>query len=71
MRQFRVTGVSAAWRKSLVTRSPSAPGAGPVDDAGFAGMGGDAQRLASQGDYSVTFLDRYGNEIGTRGIRQS
>jgi len=24
-----------------------------------------------QGDYSVTFLDRYGNEIGTRGIRQS
>src|SRR5262249_36027510 len=25
----------------------------------------------SQGDYSVTFLDRYGNEIGKRGIRRS
>ncbi len=70
-RRFRVTG----WRRGIVE----------VLSEGFTmGAGGFVVLLAlampafqittgdwrSQGDFAVTFLDRYGNEIGQRGIIQ-
>jgi penicillin-binding protein 1A len=72
MRRFRVTG----WRRGLFE---------VLGDAVTLAAGGSVIMLAlalpafeatktdwrSQSDYSVTFLDRYGNEIGKRGIRHS
>jgi penicillin-binding protein 1A len=72
MRRFRVTG----WKRAFFE---------VVGDAVTLGAGGSVVLLAlalpafeatktdwrSQSDYSVTFLDRYGNEIGKRGIRHS
>jgi penicillin-binding protein 1A len=70
-RRFRVTG----WRRGIIE----------VLSEGFTmGAGGFVVLLAlampafqittgdwrSQGDFAVTFLDRYGNEIGQRGIIQ-
>ncbi|ESX83811.1 penicillin-binding protein 1A [Mesorhizobium sp. LSHC412B00] len=70
-RRFRVTG----WRRGIIE----------VLSEGFTmGAGGVVVLLAlampafqittgdwrSQGDFAVTFLDRYGNEIGQRGIIQ-
>jgi penicillin-binding protein 1A len=72
MRRFRVTG----WKRG---------GVEVLGDALTLGAGGAVVMLMlalpafevtktdwrSQGDYSVTFLDRYGAEIGKRGIRRS
>ncbi|MBN8996517.1 MAG: penicillin-binding protein 1A [Rhizobiales bacterium] len=72
MRRFRVTG----WKRGIFE---------VLGDAVTLGAGGSVILLAlalpafeatktdwrSQSDYSVTFLDRYGNEIGKRGIRHS
>jgi len=72
MRRFRVTG----WKRGIVE---------VLGDALTLGAGGAVVMLTlalpafevtrtdwrSQGDYSVTFLDRYGTEIGQRGIRRS
>ncbi len=72
MRRFRVTG----FKRSLVELA---------GDGLTLGCGGMVVMLAlalpafdvtrtdwrKQGDYSVTILDRYGTEIGKRGIRQS
>ncbi len=71
MRRFRVTGVKRGFVEV-------------AGDALTLGTGGfilmmmlaipayEATRgdWRAQGDYSVTFLDRYGNEIGKRGIRR-
>jgi len=72
LRRFRVTG----WRRGAVEIA---------GELLTLGAGGSVVLLAlalpafeetktdwrSQGDYSVTFLDRYGNEIGQRGVRHS
>jgi len=72
MRRFRVTG----WTRAFFE---------VAGDAVTLGAGGSIILLTlalpafeatktdwrSQSDYSVTFLDRYGNEIGKRGIRHS
>ncbi|TJW42965.1 MAG: penicillin-binding protein, partial [Mesorhizobium sp.] len=70
-RRFRVTG----WRRGLVEL---------LSESFTLGAGGIVVLLAlalpafqitdgdwrTQGDFAVTFLDRYGNEIGQRGIIQ-
>ena len=72
MRRFRVTG----WKRGVVE---------VLSDGVTLAAGGAVVMLTlalpafevtktdwrSQGDYSVTFLDRYGTEIGQRGIRRS
>jgi penicillin-binding protein 1A len=71
-RRFKVTG----WRKALVEI---------VDESVTLGLGGLTVLLAlaipamdetskdwrNTADFAVTFLDRYGKEIGRRGIRQT
>jgi penicillin-binding protein 1A len=70
-RRFRVTG----WRRALIEL---------FSEAATLGAGGSVVMLMlampafdetskdwrNQGDFAVTFLDRYGNEIGQRGIIQ-
>ena len=70
-RRFRVTG----WRRGLIEL---------LSEGATLGAGGAVLMLAlalpafdetgrdwrNQGDFAITFLDRYGNEIGQRGIIQ-
>jgi penicillin-binding protein 1A len=70
-RRFRVTG----WRRAIIEL---------LSEGATLGAGGSVIMLAlalpafdetstdwrNQGDFAVTFLDRYGNEIGQRGIIQ-
>jgi penicillin-binding protein 1A len=70
-RRFRVTG----WRRAIIEL---------LSEGATIGAGGSVVMLAlalpafdetstdwrNQGDFAVTFLDRYGNEIGQRGIIQ-
>jgi penicillin-binding protein 1A len=70
-RRFRVTG----WRRAIIEL---------LSECATLGAGGSVVMLAlalpafdetskdwrNQGDFAVTFLDRYGNEIGQRGIIQ-
>ena len=72
MRRFRVTGVLRAVVEVLGDGLTLGTGGAVVLMAlslpAFEETKGDWR---NQGDYSVTFLDRYGNEIGKRGLRQS
>ncbi|HEV7414624.1 MAG TPA: transglycosylase domain-containing protein, partial [Tianweitania sediminis] len=70
-RRFRVTG----WRRGLVELSSEAftfGAAGSVVMLALAMPAFEETKTdwRNQGDYAVTFLDRYGTEIGQRGIIQ-
>lgn len=70
-RRFRVTG----WVKALVDVADDAMTAGAVGAVLMLALAQPAMLEAkkdwrAKGDYAVTFLDRYGNEIGRRGILQ-
>jgi penicillin-binding protein 1A len=72
MHRFRVTGVTRALVE-LLSEGLTLGAGGAVVMLAFAipafhDTSGDWQ---SRGDLAVTFLDRYGNEIGKRGINQS
>lgn len=72
MRRFRVTG----WTRAVVEVSGDALTlgcAGLILTLALALPAFEVTRTdwRTQGDYSLTILDRYGNEIGKRGIRQS
>ena len=71
MRRFRVTGFKRGVVRTRRRRADARHRRPDRHDAGAAGIRGDPHRLAGEGDYSVTFLDRYGNEIGKRGIKQN
>jgi penicillin-binding protein 1A len=70
-RRFRVTG----WRRALVELGSEGFTLGTVGTIVMLALAlpafeETAKDWRSQGDYAVTFLDRYGNEIGQRGIIQ-
>ncbi|TYR34307.1 PBP1A family penicillin-binding protein [Mesorhizobium microcysteis] len=70
-RRFRVSG----WRRGVVELGSEAFTLGTVGVIGMLALAipafeETAKDWRSQGDYAVTFLDRYGNEIGQRGIIQ-
>jgi len=70
-RRFRVKG----WRRGLVELFSEGFTLGTAASIVFLALAipafDETQRdWLSQGDYAVTFLDRYGNEIGQRGIIQ-
>ncbi len=72
MRRFRVTGIRRAVVEVLGDGLTLAAGGSVLMLAlalpAFQDTAGDWR---SKGDLAVTFLDRYGNEIGKRGINQS
>ncbi len=72
MRRFRVTGLARAVFEVLGDGLTLATG-GSVILLALALPAFEETKTdwRSQGDYSVTFLDRYGTEIGKRGIRHS
>ncbi len=72
MRRFRVTGFARVVFE-LLGEAMTLGAAGSVVVLMLALPAFQATKTdwRSQGDYSVTFLDRYGNEIGKRGIRHS
>ena len=70
-RRFRVTG----WRRALVELGSEGFTLGTVGAIVMLALAlpafeETAKDWRSQGDFAVTFLDRYGNEIGQRGIIQ-
>jgi len=70
-RRFRVTG----WRRGAVEllsegATMAAGGAVVMLALAMPAFEETARDWRSQGDFAVTFLDRYGNEIGQRGIIQ-
>ena len=70
-RRFRVTG----WRRGVVEIASEGFTWGTVGAIAMVALAmpafeETAKDWRSQGDYAVTFLDRYGNEIGQRGIIQ-
>ncbi|BCH26013.1 penicillin-binding protein [Mesorhizobium sp. L-8-3] len=70
-RRFRVTG----WRRCLVELASEAATLGAAGSVVMLALAMPAfeetsKDWRSQGDFAVTFLDRYGNEIGQRGIIQ-
>lgn len=70
-RRFRVTG----WRRGLVELASEAATLGAVGSVVMLALAMPAfeetsKDWRSQGDFAVTFLDRYGSEIGQRGIIQ-
>ncbi|MGO4833918.1 transglycosylase domain-containing protein, partial [Rhizobiaceae sp. 2RAB30] len=70
-RRFRVTG----WRRGLVELASEAATMGAAGSVVMLALAMPAfeetsKDWRSQGDFAVTFLDRYGNEIGQRGIIQ-
>ncbi|MEO3387854.1 PBP1A family penicillin-binding protein [Mesorhizobium sp. CAU 1741] len=70
-RRFRVSG----WRRGLVELGSEGFTLGTVGAIIMVALAMPAfeetsKDWRSQGDYAVTFLDRYGNEIGQRGIIQ-
>lgn len=70
-RKFRVTG----WRRGIVELSSEAFTFGAAGTVILLGLAQPAFQETkgdwrNQGDFAVTFLDRYGNEIGQRGIIQ-
>lgn len=72
MRRFRVTG----WSRAAVEISSDALTLGCAAAVLTLALALPAFEVTrtdwrTQGDYSLTILDRYGNEIGKRGIRQS
>jgi penicillin-binding protein 1A len=72
MRRFRVTGFSRAIFEVLGDGLTLGTGGMLVVlTLGLPAFEATKTDWRSQGDYSVTFLDRYGNEIGKRGIRRS
>jgi len=72
MRRFRVTGFSRAVFEVLGDGLTLGTGGMLVVlTLGLPAFEATKTDWRSQGDYSVTFLDRYGNEIGKRGIRRS
>ena len=72
MRRFRVTGFSRAVFEVLGDGlTLGTVGMLVVLTLGLPAFEATKTDWRSQGDYSVTFLDRYGNEIGKRGIRRS
>ena len=72
MRRFRVTGFTRA-AVEVASDGLTLGCGGLVLMLALALPAFDATRTdwRTQGDYSMTILDRYGNEIGKRGIRQS
>jgi penicillin-binding protein 1A len=72
MRRFRVTGLTRAVFEVLGDGlTLGTGGLLVVLTLGLPAFEATRTDWRSQGDYSVTFLDRYGNEIGKRGIRRS
>ncbi len=70
-RRFKVTG----WRRGIVEMSSEAFTMGTAGSIVMLALAmpafeETARDWRSQGEYAVTFLDRYGNEIGQRGIIQ-
>jgi penicillin-binding protein 1A len=70
-RRFKVTG----WRRGIVEMSSEAFTLGTAGSIVMLALAmpafeETARDWRSQGEYAVTFLDRYGNEIGQRGIIQ-
>jgi penicillin-binding protein 1A len=70
-RRFKVTG----WRRGLVELSSEAFTMGTAGSIVMLALAmpafeETARDWRSQGEFAVTFLDRYGNEIGQRGIIQ-
>ncbi|MGI6851566.1 transglycosylase domain-containing protein [Mesorhizobium sp. 1B3] len=70
-RRFRVTG----WRRAAVELASEAATLGTAGSVVLLALAMPAfeetsKDWRSQGDFAVTFLDRYGNEIGQRGIIQ-
>ncbi|MCO6386004.1 transglycosylase domain-containing protein [Aliihoeflea sp. 40Bstr573] len=70
-RRFKVTG----WRRGLVEMSSEAFTLGTAGSIVMLALAmpafeETARDWRSQGEFAVTFLDRYGNEIGQRGIIQ-
>jgi penicillin-binding protein 1A len=70
-RRFRMTG----WRRALVELGSEGFTLGTLGTIVMLALAlpafeETAKDWRSQGDYAVTFLDRYGNEIGQRGIIQ-
>ncbi|MBL0936187.1 MAG: PBP1A family penicillin-binding protein [Rhizobiaceae bacterium] len=70
-RRFKVTG----WRRGLVELSSEAFTMGTTGSIVMLALAmpafeETARDWRSQGEFAVTFLDRYGNEIGQRGIIQ-
>ena len=70
-RRFRVTG----WRRGVIEifsegATMAAGGAVVMLALAMPAFEETAKDWRSQGDFAVTFLDRYGNEIGQRGIIQ-
>jgi penicillin-binding protein 1A len=72
MRRFRVTGFTRAIFEMLGDGLTLGTGGMLVLlTLGLPAFEATKTDWRSQGDYSVTFLDRYGNEIGKRGIRRA
>jgi penicillin-binding protein 1A len=72
MRRFRVTGFSRGLFEVLGDGLTLGTGGMLVLlTLGVPAFQATKTDWRSQGDYSVNFLDRYGNEIGKRGIRRS
>jgi len=72
MRRFRVTGFTRAIFEILGDGLTLGTGGMLVLlTLGLPAFEATKTDWRSQGDYSVTFLDRYGNQIGKRGIRHS
>jgi penicillin-binding protein 1A len=70
-RRFRVTG----WRRALVELASEAATMGTAGSIVMLALAmpafeETAKNWRAQEDFAVTFLDRYGNEIGQRGIIQ-
>ena len=72
MRRFRVTGIKRALVE-LLGEGLTLGAGGAVIMLAFAipAFHATSSDWKSKGDLAVTFLDRYGNEIGKRGINQS
>ena len=72
MRRFRVTGITRAVVE-LLGEGLTLGAGGAVLMLAFAipAFHATSSDWKSKGDLAVTFLDRYGNEIGKRGINQS
>ena len=72
MRRFRVTGLTR-WVFEILGDGLTLASAAAVVLVALALPAFEATRgdWRSKGDLAVTFLDRYGNEIGKRGLKQS
>ena len=72
MRRMRVTGIRRAIFEVLGDGLTLATGGAVVMlTLAIPAMNATDTDWRARGDYAVTFLDRYGNEIGKRGINQS